>query len=91
MPLSQARAELPSLLTRVEHGEEVTITRHGRAVAVLVHPDALRVRRAESALAAADRLRHLLDAARDEPMGVGLSAAQAEGLVAEVRTDRDTG
>ncbi len=42
MTVSEARAALPELLTRVEEGEEVTITRHGKAVAVLVRPDALR-------------------------------------------------
>jgi prevent-host-death family protein len=32
----EAKTHLPALLARVEHGERVTITRHGRAVAVLV-------------------------------------------------------
>jgi antitoxin (DNA-binding transcriptional repressor) of toxin-antitoxin stability system len=42
--ISQARAVLPELLRRVEEGEEITITRHGQAVAVLVRPDVLRPR-----------------------------------------------
>lgn len=37
---------MPELLDRVLAGDEVTITRHGRPVAVVVRPDALRVRRA---------------------------------------------
>lgn len=32
----EAKTHLPALLARVEHGERVTITRHGRPVAVLV-------------------------------------------------------
>ena len=50
MSASQARAALPEILDRVTAGEEVTITRHGRAVAIVVRPDALRVRRADRAL-----------------------------------------
>src|ERR1700744_3692540 len=41
MTVSEARAALPEVLNRVEAGEEVTITRHGRAVAVIVRPDVL--------------------------------------------------
>ncbi len=48
MTVPEARAVLPDLLSRVESGEEVTITRHGRPVAVLVRPDALRSRRARA-------------------------------------------
>lgn len=32
----QAKTHLPELLSRVMHGEPVTITRHGRAIARLV-------------------------------------------------------
>lgn len=32
----QAKTHLPDLLARVAHGEQITITRHGRAVARLV-------------------------------------------------------
>ena len=49
MSASEARAALPELLNRVEGGEEVTITRHGHPVAVLVRPDSLRARRAGGA------------------------------------------
>jgi prevent-host-death family protein len=35
MTVSEARAALPEVLNRVAEGEEVTITRHGRAVAVI--------------------------------------------------------
>lgn len=39
MTLTEARAALPEVLTRVAAGEEITITRHGRPVAVVVRPD----------------------------------------------------
>jgi len=91
LSVSQARAELPALLSRVANGEEVTITRHGQPVAVLVRPEALRSRRAESALAAATRLDRMLDAARKAPAlpGAGISAERADELVGEVRAARD--
>jgi antitoxin YefM len=39
VPLAEAKAKLSSLLDAVEgHDEEVTITRNGRAAAVLVSP-----------------------------------------------------
>lgn len=90
MSVSEARAALPEILDRVLAGDEVTITRHGRAVAVVVHPDALRVRRADGALAEAERLRDLLDRGRavrlaDAP---GVTAERAEALVAEVAASR---
>jgi antitoxin (DNA-binding transcriptional repressor) of toxin-antitoxin stability system len=39
MTISEARAELPEVLNRAAAGEEITITRHGRPVAVVVRPD----------------------------------------------------
>jgi len=39
MTVSEARAALPEVLTRVAQGEEVTITRYGRPIAVVVRPD----------------------------------------------------
>jgi prevent-host-death family protein len=88
--VSEARAVLPEILDRVLAGEEVTITRHGREVAVLVRPDALRVRRADSALAEAERLRDLLDRGRRTPLGDApvVTAARADELVAEVASSR---
>lgn len=90
MSVSEARAALPEILDRVLAGEEVIITRHGRAVAVVVHPDAIRVRRADRALADAERLRNLLDRGRavrlsDAP---AVSVERAEALVAEVAASR---
>ena len=91
MTVSEARAALPELLTRVEGGEEVTITRHGRPVAILVRPDALRSRRARAALEDAARIHDLLGeaAATARPEGTGLTAQRAEELIAGIRESRD--
>ena len=90
MSVSEARAALPELLDRVLAGEEVTITRHGQAVAIVVRPDALRVRRADRALGDAERLRDMLDRARATPLSATptLSAEQAHELVAHVVAGR---
>jgi prevent-host-death family protein len=88
MSASEARAVLPDLLSRVEGGEEITITRHGRPVAVLVRPDALRSRRARAALDGAEAVHQLLAVAAP-PGGQGLTSARAEELIAEIRAGRD--
>jgi prevent-host-death family protein len=88
--ISEARASLPHLLDRVEAGEEVTITRHGRPIAVVVRPDALRARRADQALAAAAGVRELLVRGRAQPLAAQgtVSEPRAEELLAEVRANR---
>jgi antitoxin (DNA-binding transcriptional repressor) of toxin-antitoxin stability system len=90
--VSEARASLPAILDRVIAGEEVTITRHGREIAVLVRPDAIRVRRADQALAEAERLRSLLDQGRNARLADApvVSAERAEGLVADVAAGRSS-
>lgn len=91
MTVSEARASLPELLTRVEAGEEVTITRHGRAVAVVVRPDVLRPR-AAVVIEEAARLHEMLTAAGETELSVspGLTPERAEELVREIRADRDS-
>jgi antitoxin (DNA-binding transcriptional repressor) of toxin-antitoxin stability system len=90
MTASEARAALPELLDRVAAGDEVTITRHGQPVAVVVRPDALRSRRADGALAAAEKIRTLLAAGRRTSLtAAGLTEARAEELIAEVRSGRE--
>ena len=91
MTVSEARAALPELLTRVEAGEEVTITRHGRPVAVVVRPDVLRPR-AAVVIEEAARLHETLMAARDEELsiGPGLTPEYAEELIREIRAGRDS-
>jgi prevent-host-death family protein len=92
MTVSEARAALPELLSRVEGGEEITITRHGRPAAVLVRPDALRSRRADAALEEAGRIHELLTQVAAEPLpeGPGLTSQRAEELIAAIRAGRDT-
>jgi antitoxin (DNA-binding transcriptional repressor) of toxin-antitoxin stability system len=90
LTVSQARASLPELLTRVEEGEEVTITRHGRAVAVLVRPDVMRSR-AHVIIEAAGRIHALMSAAAGSelPAEAGLTPERAEELISEIRAGRD--
>ncbi len=90
MSATEARAALPEILDRVLEGEEVTITRHGEAVAVVVRPDTIRVRRADRALADAERLRDLLDRGRASRLADApdMTVERAEQLVAEVAAAR---
>jgi prevent-host-death family protein len=53
----EAKNRLSELLVAVEHGEEVTITRHGRPVAKLVPVNALDQARVAAAIAELRRLR----------------------------------
>jgi prevent-host-death family protein len=91
--VSAARAELPALLALVESGDEVTITRHGRPVAVLVRPDALRTRRATEVFAEAKRIRALVEAAKETPVAnsPGMTIESAEALIAHIRAGREDG
>jgi antitoxin (DNA-binding transcriptional repressor) of toxin-antitoxin stability system len=90
MSASEARAALPQLLDRVAAGDEVTITRHGHPVAVLVRPDALRARRASAAMEGAAMVRDVLAAGRAARLtSAGLSEARAEELIADVRSGRE--
>ena len=90
LSVSEARATLPDLVNRVANGEEITLTRHGRPVAIVIRPDALRVRRGEDVLASAADLRKRLQAARRaaRPDPKGVSRKRAEELVADLRTGR---
>ena len=88
--VSEARAGLPQILAQVTEGEEVTITRHGKAVAVVVRPDVLKVRRAEGAWDTAVTIRDLLTDAGRRALTSGpvLSNERAEQLVEDVRASR---
>ncbi|MBD3940120.1 type II toxin-antitoxin system Phd/YefM family antitoxin [Microbacterium sp. NEAU-LLC] len=86
---SAARQTLPAQLDRVARGEEVAITRHGRVVAVLVSPDALRARRAPLAWQLADQLgARIEDARAEELLTVPIDSSRAESLVAGIRASR---
>lgn len=90
MTVSEARAALPEILDRVSAGDEVTLTRHGQAVAVIVRPDSLRSRRADAAQALATSVRDVLSAGRRTALAErpSMTAGRAEALVAEVRAAR---
>ncbi len=92
MTVSEARGALPEILARVLAGEEVTLTRHGTAVAVIVRPDTLRTRRADEALAAAERLHDVLAQGRARRLRQRptLSEKRAEEFVADVRATRSS-
>lgn len=84
-----ARQTLSEQLTRVESGEEIEITRHGRVVAVLVSPETLKRRRATKAFGRTKRIDERLTAARLAPLNAGvLRPERAEELVTAVREDR---
>lgn len=90
MTVSEARATLPQLLDRVYSGEEITITRHGKAAAVLVRPDTLRVRRADEALALAATVREAIERGRTSPLSESprLAPDRADSLIEEIRLHR---
>ena len=93
MTVSEARAALPEVLNRVAEGEEVTITRHGRAVAVIMRPDVVWSRsRAEVVLNEAAQMHALLESVADEELtaGAGISEQYAEELIASIRAGRDS-
>ena len=90
MTVSKARAALPQILQRVLAGEEVTITRHGEPVAVVVRPDTLRARRASERQSDADRLRDLIVSSRKAELKPRptLSESQADALLADIKAAR---
>lgn len=86
MTISEARAALPEVLDRVAEGEEITITRHGRPVAVVTRPDVVWHSSTDVALGDADVLiTALRDRARrhghslEQEMRSILDAAESEG------------
>ncbi|MEY2424908.1 MAG: hypothetical protein QOI61_480 [Actinomycetota bacterium] len=92
VPVTEARATLPDLLDQVLDGNEVTITRHGQPVAVLVSPDKWRARRSGPIFEAARKLRDELDHARANPVQnivPTMSHDVAEETLAWIRAGRD--
>ncbi len=91
--VSEARAALPEILERIRNGDEVTLTRHGVPVAVIVRPDALRTRRADHVLAAAASVRDVLEQGRRAELKSRptISHKRADALVADVRAARSRG
>lgn len=94
VPVSQARSELPKILGMIQDGEEVTLTRHGRPVAVIVRPDTLRVRRTREVDAIARELAESMISAAsipidDAPLVDAVSGNDLLRTLAENRTDRN--
>lgn len=90
MTITEARASLREAVDSVTAGEEITITRHGAAVAVIVRPDVLRAGRAEQGFEDAQHIEEFLAAAARAPLVRSSSARErSEELVADVRADRD--
>lgn len=91
MTASEARASLPAILDRVEAGEEVTITRHGRPVALVVSAERRYHGRAADLLAEAEQLRRRMDEAGKRPLSdlKPWPPGRADELVAQIRADRD--
>ncbi len=90
MSVSEARGSLPEIIELIAGGGEVTLTRHGRPVAVVVRPDRLRSRRADAALEEAAGIGELLRTARRNPMRPTPALTQRQGaaLLAEVDAGR---
>ncbi len=88
--VSEARATLPDIVDRVQAGEEVTLTRHGVPVAVLVNPATLRTRRTTTTFQLATELGRLMDEARRQPLATTTSVDTdtAERWVAELYAAR---
>lgn len=93
MTVTEARADLPSLLDAVERGQEITITRHGKAVAVLMGVDLARQRRLARSTEATARIRKMLDDAKSQRKPLvpasTLTVERAEEWIAEIRAARD--
>jgi antitoxin (DNA-binding transcriptional repressor) of toxin-antitoxin stability system len=90
LTVSEARVLLPEVLDRVERGEEITITRHGRPAAVMLRPDAVRARRAERVIEQARDVAELVSAARGRPLAeAAVSPERAQEWVEAVRANRD--
>lgn len=85
---STARQTLPAQLDRVEAGDEVSISRHGRVVAVLVSPDRLRSHRAADAWSEADALHTRILRSRSRPLDPTIDVARADALARGVGADR---
>ncbi|MBV9486932.1 MAG: type II toxin-antitoxin system Phd/YefM family antitoxin [Frankiaceae bacterium] len=87
---SDARANLPTLLDEVAAGEEVTITRHGKPVAVLVRPRRLRDPTVQRWLDDADRMEEQRRARRGDSFELlDTPDAYFDEWIAEIRAGRD--
>jgi len=74
MTLSEARAALPDVVNRVAQGEEITITRYGRPMAVVVRPDVVWSQPGGGGVM--DETERLIEALRERARRHGLSLEQ---------------
>jgi len=88
MTISEARAALPEVLDRVAEGEEVTITRHGRPVAVVMRPDVVWHSGADAGSSDSDAV--LLTALRDRARRHGRSLEQEMRSILDAAKAADT-
>ncbi len=74
----------------IEDGDEVTLTRHGKPVAVIVRPDTLRTRRTANVDAVIDDLSEMLRAGARQPLAGSamLSPKDGERLLQEIASSR---
>lgn len=88
--VSEARGAISHLVDRVLEGEEVTLTRYGRPVAMLVRPDMLASRRGADTPDPSQIVDYALSQGEKSELTDlrGLSVERAEALVAEVRASR---
>lgn len=88
--MTEARIAFAAILERVARGEQVTLTRHGAPVAVIVRPDVLRNSRTGTLYEGVDELRRLMETGRSAPLSRGsMTVEQADDLVRSIRSDRD--
>lgn len=90
--LSEARAQLPLLLTKAAAGEPVTITRHGRPEAVIVgHSEWVRSQARSRVMEQARILSEMREEAKKKSWeDIGwLEDYDADAHVAEIRAGRD--
>jgi len=80
LTISEARAALPEVVTRAAEGEEITITRHGIPVAVMVRPDIVW---AGSGPAGFPDDEHLIAALRTRARKHGLTFAEELRMILE--------
>jgi antitoxin (DNA-binding transcriptional repressor) of toxin-antitoxin stability system len=85
MTVSEARAVLPEVLTRVARGEEITITRYGRPIAIVVRPDV--VWSQPGTEVTLDETEGLVTALRERARRHGLSLRQEVLAILEVAED----
>ena len=90
MTVSEARMRWAEVVEGVMAGDEVTLTRHGEPVAVIVRPEVLRTRRVTRAHADAAELSAALDRMRDVPLDrlPDVGSERAKTLVRAARAAR---